>query len=231
MMGADTESSESTVTVAVRVAKRAGIELLVPTELGGTCCGQAFSSKGFQVAHQHSANQTMDKLWNWSNHGAIPIVMDTTSCTHSLQQSRPYLTKENQERFDAIKILDIVDFLADAVIPQLKISNPKNSIVFHPVCSTYKMNLLGKMKDIGNACAKKADFPISAGCCGMAGDRGFYYPGLTAAATRTEALEVAEQEYDGYYSTGKTCEMSLSASVSKNYRSILYLIDEVSDEQ
>ena len=52
--------------------------------------------------------------------------------------------------------------------------------------------------------------------------------GLTAAATRTEALEVNQQDYDGYYSTGKTCEMSLSASVAKDYRSILYLVDEVS---
>jgi D-lactate dehydrogenase len=145
-----------------------------------------------------------------------------------MQHSRPYLTKENQLRFDEIKILDIVDFLADAVIPNLPITKPKNSIVFHPVCSTYKMNLLGKMKVIGNACAIKADFPVNAGCCGMAGDRGFYYPELTAAATKTEVQEVNEKEYDGYYSTGKTCEMSLSSSSAKNYQSILYLIDEVS---
>ncbi len=228
MMGADSESNESTVAVAVRIAKRAGLALLVPSDLGGSCCGQAFSSKGFHAAHQHTANQTMEKLWKWSNQGIIPVVMDTSSCTNSLQQSRPYLTIENQQRFDVLTILDIIDFLADSVIPNLKISRPKNNIVFHPVCSTYKMNLVGKMKIIGNACAIKADFPVNAGCCGMAGDRGFYYPGLTAAATRTEALEVNEQEYDGYYSTGKTCEMSLSASVGKNYRSILYLIDEVS---
>jgi D-lactate dehydrogenase len=63
----------------------------------------------------------------------------------------------------------------------------------------------------------------------MAGDRGFYYPGLTAAATRKEAEEVLAVEYDGYYSSGKTCEMSISKTVAKNYRSILYLLDEVSE--
>jgi D-lactate dehydrogenase len=114
------------------------------------------------------------------------------------------------------------------VLPSLIINKPKNKIVFHPVCSSYKMNLLGKMKMIGKACAQQADFPINSGCCGMAGDRGFYYPGLTTAATRKEAEEVTAIEYDGYYSSGKTCEMSISKTVAKNYQSILYLLDEVS---
>jgi D-lactate dehydrogenase len=229
MMGADKESSESTVEIAVRVSKRAGIDLLVPKDLSGTCCGQIFSSKGFTDAHKHTVNQTIEKLWKWTKSGSFPIVMDTTSCTNSLLGSRTYLSKENQERFDKMQILDIIDFLADTVLPTLIITQPKNKIVFHPVCSSYKMNLLGKMKTIGKACAVQADFPVNAGCCGMAGDRGFYYPELTAAATRKEAEEVLSDNYDGYYSSGKTCEMSISKTVAKNYRSILYLLDEVSE--
>ena len=228
MMGADQESKESTVDLAVRISKRAGIDLLVPSDLTGTCCGQIYSSKGFTDAHRFTVNETIEKLWNWSKEGALPVVMDTTSCTNSILHSRPYLNETNQARFDQIKLLDILDFLADDVLPSLIINQPKHKIVFHPVCSTYKMNLLGKMKKIGKACAEQADFPINAGCCGMAGDRGFYYPGLTAAATRKEAEEVSTTEYDGYYSTGKTCEMSISKSVEKNYQSILYLLDEVS---
>ncbi|MNY38208.1 hypothetical protein D3C86_1728180 [compost metagenome] len=60
----------------------------------------------------------------------------------------------------------------------------------------------------------------------MAGDRGFLFPELTAAATAPEAAEVKRKEYDGYYSTAKTCEMAMSDAVSKNYESILYLVDE-----
>ncbi len=228
MMGADKLNSESTIDIAVQVSKRAGIELLVPNDLAGTCCGQAFSSKGFTSAYEISVNQTMEKLWKWTNQASIPVIMDTSSCTHSLHSSRPYLNKENQARFDQLQILDIIDYLADTVIPTLPITKPKNKIVFHPVCSTYKMNLLGKLKTIGNACAKQADFPLSAGCCGMAGDRGFYFPKLTAAATRVESLEVLATDYEGYYSTGKTCEMSISAAVQKEYQSVLYLLNEVS---
>ncbi len=229
MMGADKESNESSVKIAIRVSKRAGVDLMIPKELSGTCCGQIFSSKGFTDAHRFTVNQTFEKLWRWSKEGILPIVIDTTSCTNSILTSRPYLSQQNQERFDRIQILDIIDYLADIVLPKLIITKPKNKIVFHPVCSSYKMNLLGKMKTIGNACANEADFPVNAGCCGMAGDRGFYYPELTAAATRKEAEEVLESNYDGYYSSGKTCEMSISKTVEKNYRSILYLLDEVSE--
>jgi len=69
--------------------------------------------------------------------------------------------------------------------------------------------------------------PKYAGCCGMAGDRGFLFPELTAAAANPEALEVKLQTYDGYYSSTKTCEIAMSEAVKENYESILYLVDEL----
>jgi D-lactate dehydrogenase len=60
----------------------------------------------------------------------------------------------------------------------------------------------------------------------MAGDRGFIFPELTASATDPEAKEVMKNSYEGYYSSGKTCEISMSDAVGKNYESILYLADE-----
>ena len=90
------------------------------------------------------------------------------------------------------------------------------------------MGLLPKIQALGKACAEKADIPTFTGCCGMAGDRGFYYPKLTATATKLEANEVKEAVYDGYYSSAKPCEMSLSAAVGKSYESVLKLLDEVS---
>jgi D-lactate dehydrogenase len=60
----------------------------------------------------------------------------------------------------------------------------------------------------------------------MAGDRGFLFPELTKSATAFEAKEAREKEYDGYYSSAKTCEMNMSDAVGKNYESIVYLLDE-----
>jgi D-lactate dehydrogenase len=75
--------------------------------------------------------------------------------------------------------------------------------------------------------ANEVTAPLSAGCCGMAGDRGFLFPELTASATAHEASEVnLKVHHDGYYSSTKTCEMALSEAVNKNYESILYLVDE-----
>jgi D-lactate dehydrogenase len=61
----------------------------------------------------------------------------------------------------------------------------------------------------------------------MAGDRGFLVPELTASATKPEADEVRARQFDGYYSSTKTCEMAMSEAVGKNYESILYLVDDV----
>jgi D-lactate dehydrogenase len=71
--------------------------------------------------------------------------------------------------------------------------------------------------------------PFYSKCCGMAGDRGFYFPELTASATQLESGEVKQSNYEGYYSSSRTCEMALSEAVGKNYESILKLLDEVSE--
>jgi D-lactate dehydrogenase len=224
MLGGDTYLSFG------NICKKAKIELRVTKATATSCCGQIFSSKGFANAHQYTVNQTVEKLFQDSNHGSIPIVLDVTSCTQTLLNCRPYLSEKNQLLFDQLKILDIIDFIADMAIPRLTISQPKDKVVFHPVCSVHKMGTLGKLKSIGFACAKQADIPVFAGCCGMAGDRGFYYPGLTEAATKRESNEVNQQPYSGYYSTSKTCEIAMSEASGHDYQSILKLVDEVSSD-
>ena len=66
----------------------------------------------------------------------------------------------------------------------------------------------------------------------MAGDRGFYYPQLTASATKDEAGEVEKivkgKDCEGFYSSGKTCEMALSEATKQNYQSVFYLLRDVS---
>ena len=210
------------------VCEKANVSVIIPNDISGTCCGQLFSSKGFTDAYRFTANQTIEKLWQNTEGGKIPIVMDITSCTQTLKNCRNYLTDENKTRFDKMTILDSIDFAADMLLPRLTVSKKKNKIVFHPVCSLHKLGSMPKLYAIGKACAVQADIPAFAGCCGMAGDRGFYYPQLTQSATKIEANEVKTSDYDGYYSSAKTCEMALSEAVGKNYASILKLLDDVS---
>lgn len=222
MMGGDTYKTFASL------CHKARIGIVTTKSVNTSCCGQIFSSKGFAAAHEYTVNTTIQKLFRDSKEGSIPVVLDVTSCTQTLINCRPYLTAENKYRFDKLKILDIIDFIADLAIPRLKITKQKDRIVFHPVCSIHKMGTMGKLKSIGYACAKQADIPVFSGCCGMAGDRGFFYPELTASATKKESSEVRQIQYDGYYSTSKTCELAMSEATQEKYQSLFTLLDEVS---
>ncbi|OQP60557.1 FAD-linked oxidase [Niastella vici] len=228
-MGRDIEKKESIVEVCRRLATKANIRLLIPANLTGTCCAQPFSSKGFAPAYSFFVNKTITTLWEWSKQGALPIVLDITSCTHSLQTCRPHLTPENQQRFDKLTIIDSLQFATDMLLPRLTITRKKDKAVFHPVCSLHKMNLNKNLLQLATQTVLEPIIPSTAGCCGMAGDRGFFYPGLPASATSAEAAEVKNTQCNDCYSTAKTCEMALAEASGKNYRSILYLLDEVTD--
>lgn len=154
------------------------------------------------------------------------MVIDVSSCAYTLQRMRPVLDEENKLKFDKLVIMDSVDFLHDMVIPAAKVTVRKKEIVLHPVCSLQKMKTEDKFFKIARKFAEQVTIPTHAGCCGMAGDRGMFFPELTASATNPEATEVRQKKYDGYYSSTRTCEMAMSEAVRENYESILYLVDE-----
>jgi D-lactate dehydrogenase len=228
MMGSQTDGKKSVLEAFMSVSKKAKIGVLLPENITGSCCGQAFSSKGFSEAYQISVNQTVEKLWIWSKEGKLPIILDLTSCTQSLLTARPYLSEANQPKFDALKIKDSIEYLHDIVLKNIAIVSKKDKIALHPVCSLGKMGLQNKLENIAQTCATEVFIPLNAGCCGMAGDRGFFVPALTKSATATESAEIQENTYSGYYSSARSCEMAMSEAVGKNYVSLLHLVDEVS---
>jgi D-lactate dehydrogenase len=226
MMGTYPDKDKNLLETFMSVCNKARIHVVVPDEINGSCCGQIFSSKGFKDAHRFIANRIVDQLWQASGAGLHPVVTDVTSCAFTLQKMRPALNDANKERFDAMRIMDSVDFLHDMVIPSAAINVLAKEVVLHPVCSLQKMKTEDKFVAVARRFTSKVTIPRQAGCCGMAGDRGFIFPELTHAATLPEALEVNERTYDGYYSSTRTCEIAMSDAVKANYTSILYLADE-----
>lgn len=220
------ESKKSIPDTFLSVSRKSGIRVIIPEGIEALCCGQLFSSKGFNMAYASKCNETVAKLWKITNEGRVPVVLDVTSCSQTLQKCRPVLDEINKQRFDQISIIDSIDFLHDYIMPGVKVPNKKGSIVLHPVCSLQKMGLERKFIAVANHFTDFVHIPVNAGCCGMAGDRGFLYPELTASATAPEARDVQMKQYDGYYSSGKTCEIAMSDAVGKNYESVLYLADE-----
>lgn len=209
----------------IRVSARVGIEVILPKDIQGTCCGQIFSSKGYADAYRHTANEIIEYLWRVTRQGKLPLVTDVSSCAYTLHHLRRELNLENQQRFDALTILDGVDYLHDHVLPLTGEVRRTEEVVLHPVCSLQKMRTSHKFLSVARHFARTVTVPLQAGCCGMAGDRGFLFPELTESATNKEALEVREREYDGYYSSAITCELALSKATERHYESVLFLAD------
>jgi D-lactate dehydrogenase len=225
-MGGSVAGKKTMAEIFMSIAERAGLRMIIPDNINSACCGQIFSSKGFTPAFEFTANQTIEKLWNWTGQGKWPVVLDISSCTYTLQTCRPQLTEENKRKFDSIRIIDSIDLIADHILPRVQLSRKKNNIVLHPVCTLQKTKQEARFLAVAKQLANDVTVPLHAGCCGMAGDRGFLFPELTRSATAAEAQEVNQCSYDGYYSSSKTCEMALSEATGKNYESIVYLLDE-----
>ncbi len=226
IMGGSSVNKPDLLATLRAVSAKAGLRLVLFDGVDATCCGQAFSSKGFDAASQNIAERTIESLWEASNFGKVPILMDISSCFHHLVQHGSKLSPAIAEKYSALKLINPLDFAIEWLIPKLQIKK-KSYIVFHPVCSSMKAGELSKWEIIGKATANTHLIPKSTSCCGMAGDRGFYYPELTKTATAAVAAELEKVDADGYYSCGKTCEMALQGSTGKPYESIFYLLDEV----
>ncbi len=210
----------------VAVCERAGMPVHIPSDASGACCGVPFSSKGYADAHAVAVNETIGRMWAWSDGGRLPVVVDTSPCTYGLLHSREALTVENRGRFDQLRIVDSVAFAHDTILPRLRIARKAASVALHPVCSLVKMGLAGKLQGIARACSDTVCVPAEAGCCGFAGDRGFLVPELTASATAREAIELSAGVHDGFYSSSRTCEIGMTRATGKPYRSIWFLLDD-----
>jgi D-lactate dehydrogenase len=209
---------------------RAGLNLFIANDIAGTCCGVPFSSKGYDEAHRISVNRAIERFWEWSEQGRLSIVVDTSPCTYGFRTCRPYLDPENQKRFDAMSILDSIEFAYDELLPRLTVRRKVGTIALHPVCSLTKMNLTAKLEAIGEACSGSVFIPQNSGCCGFAGDRGFLFPELTESATKEQGAEVQAKNFDGYYSSSRTCEIGMTRAVGQNYRSYLHLLEQATRE-
>jgi D-lactate dehydrogenase len=230
-LGVPQRGMSSLAESMVTVARRAGVSLWIPEEVEGNCCGMPFGSKGYNQAYQATRLRTLKNFWEWSEHGRLPIVIDTTSCTYTLRQYKGNpggLSDEEREIFDKITLLDGLELMHDVLLPKLKIQPVAGEVVLHPNCSARKLNLQDKMSAIAKRCASHVTVPLQLGCCAFAGDRGLLFPELTASATSLESAEVTSQKFDGFYSSNITCEMGMTLATRQNYQSIVYLLEKAS---
>jgi D-lactate dehydrogenase len=221
-------SRKSVVEALVEVSERAGLPVWIPADVAGSCCGLPWSSKGFGAAHAHKANEMVERLWEWSDEGAQPVVIDAASCTQAIADpGEGVLSEENAERLAKLEILDSVAWAHDRLLPKLQIAGRVGSATVHPTCATRHMGLAPRLRSLAKALADDVYVAPSSTCCGFAGDRGISNPELTAAATRPQAEELAGRHFDARLSSNRTCEIGLSRATGADYESVVILLERL----
>jgi D-lactate dehydrogenase len=224
----ETDCRLSLAETLLTIADRASVTLEIPSDTTGICCGMPFSSKGYTAAYKATLSKAIAKFWEWSEGGKYPIVIDTTSCAHSLHTCQDSLPEDDLALYQRMTVIDSIEFIHDTLLPRLDIHPMDDDIVLHPNCSARKLGLDGKLFSIAQKCARSATIPLNLGCCAFAGDRGLLYPELTASATEKESAEVLSCDYGGHYSSNITCEVGMSEGTGKSYVGIVYLVEKAS---
>ncbi|MBP2549739.1 D-lactate dehydrogenase [Neorhizobium galegae] len=212
----------------VKLSARAGKKLWIPPDCGGLCCSSPWKSKAFGDAYAFMARATAEALWDWSDGGTLPIVVDAASCSLSLiEDIPPNLTEEAKARYAKLTIIDSIAWCHD-LLPELSITRKINRVAVHPNCSAVHLGLDRKLKDIADHLAVDVEIPIGTTCCGTAGDRGLLHPELVRSASREIKAVLDAEPADVYVSANRTCEMGLRHATGYPYESFVFLLEELS---
>jgi D-lactate dehydrogenase len=148
------------------LCEAAGIALIVPRDAADLCCGQPFASKGFPAVAASVRTRTLAAL---GLSGVAGLVTDTATCAAHL--------------WPEVTILDPATFAATVLLPRLGLPPDLAAPWLHPTCADQQAGWGPALQ----AAIPHGRIPAELGCCGMAGDKGWSRPGLTAAATARES--------------------------------------------
>ena len=197
------------------LAERAGVALAVPEGIDGLCCGLPFHSKGYPGAGNTVVERTRAALRRASRDGAIPVVVDGSSCTHALGDA-----------LDGLAVIDAVTFARETLLPRLTVRQRLADLALHLPCATRHLGITADLEAVARAVAERVTMPSEVGCCGFAGDRGFLRPELTASA----AAPLAHQFTAAGHRRGATSNLPCAAGMERAsgipFRSVLQLLDE-----
>jgi hypothetical protein len=191
------------------------VEIATPARIT-TCTGPHWSTG--------SANKRLAGSGYQSQHRGVffLLVVSVVHCAEIQFASKTEIQMGERQ----VVSVDSIEFAHEHLLSRLKIRRHLDSVALHPVCSVVTTGLMPKLYAVAGACSQWVIIPTSAGCCAFAGDLGFLLPELTTSATRSEAEEVNQHQYGGYYSSSRTCEIGLTRATGIAYRSNLHLIDE-----
>ncbi|GDY14292.1 4Fe-4S ferredoxin [Planctomycetota bacterium] len=196
-----------------RLCAAAGVGVVVVENADALCCGQPFSSKGYTAAHDASHARTRAALARsaaTARGQSLDIVMvtDVSTCAAHLHDDPP--------------VMDPATCLATILVPRLiarrRLAADAGTVAVHPTCADLKHGWDAALRRALTADGSPVVQPAAAGCCGMAGDRGWTEPGLTAAATAREAAAVRAASPAGGACSNPACALAIGAASGIAYQ-------------
>lgn len=218
MFGTGDQDQLGAARAFLAVCDRAGVRVRIPEGINSLCCGTPWKSKGMLDGQQEMADRVHPALWEATEHGRLPVVVDASSCTEGLRELLEHTP-------NGLQVVDALDFVAEHALAQLTPSR-MDRLVLHPTCSSTRQGSNPALQTVASAVATEVVTPVNWGCCAFAGDRGMLHPDLTASATRAEAAEVADLTADAYASCNRTCEIGMSRATGENYVHVLELLEQ-----
>ena len=205
-------------------ALRAGVDLAGVNQQG-LCCGQPWSSKGHQQEAGAKLEAFIEACFAASESGKFPVVIDNSPCALAVFEDSAGLSPAARGQLEKLKILDPTDF-ALHLAKRLPLKPLKDANRFFPVCSVVKSGRLGRFEELAKMICDKPVLPLQSACCGMAGDRGLWFPELTENAKERFHWSPAEMPAKGFC-TSRTCEMALSEK-KISFESIFAALEQAS---
>ena len=203
----------------LNLCEKAGLNVLIPEGIQDLCCGTPWASKGLTQGYEVMALKTKKEIMRQVKRENLVVVSDATSCTHGLTQ----IFGETQ-----IPIVDVLQFVNEKILPNLKVKTKLSSLALHPTCSGVELGINKHMTSLAEAISEQVIVPLDWSCCGFAGDRGLLHPELTESATRKQAQELSSHKYVAYASSNRPCQIGLSIATGQNYVHLVELVDQVS---
>lgn len=135
--------------VTMSLIEKAGYSLIAPKSLSDQCCGMPYDSKGMTDIATQKSEQLEQALWEASEQGKYPVLMDTSPCA-----------KRSIEQFTKpITIVEPVKFVSNYLIDELELTPVEETVMLHVTCSSRRMGLESTMLQLAKACATKVVLP------------------------------------------------------------------------
>jgi D-lactate dehydrogenase len=160
-----------------------------------------------------------EALLEASEQGRYPVLIDTSPCNLRTVRCLP--------ADSPLRLYEPFGFIDEFVLERLAVSPLDETVMVHLTCSSRRKGLEPTVMSVARRCARQAILPEHIECCGFSGDRGFNFPELTHSALAPLKEQIPTGCTRGY-SNSRTCEIGLSGLGGIEYRSIFYLVDEVS---